>query len=420
MIGLDAPHHTLTEEGIRLVAAEAFAQCPADGQRVLVIIPDTTRTAPIPLFFRLINEEIGRRVRQLDYLVALGTHQPLSEAGIAQLVGMSAEERARRFANVHIYNHRWDLPGTFASLGTIPASDIAAITDGMLVQDVDVALNKLIFDYDVLIICGPVFPHEVVGFSGGNKYFFPGIGGPSVINFSHWLGALITSMEIIGREDTPVRRVIDRAASMIPLPKFCFSLVVHGDGLAGVYFGAPEESQRAAAELSAQLHITYVERPYKRVLSIIPPMYDDLWTAAKGMYKTEPIIADGGEVIIYAPHIREISYTHGKVLDEVGYHVRDYFTKQWDRFKGYPWGVLAHSTHLRGIGTYENGVERPRIQVTLATGIPEERCHKVNLGYMDPASIHIADWERREDEGILVVHKAGETLYRLKGETNRK
>ncbi|MGB9593492.1 MAG: lactate racemase domain-containing protein, partial [Anaerolineae bacterium] len=326
MIGLDSPYQPLADEEIRLVVAEAFAQCPVDGQRVLVIIPDTTRTAPIPLFFRLINEAISDKARKLDYLVALGTHQPLSDAGIAQLVGMSADERARRFPNVNIYNHRWDLPGTFTTLGTIPASEIASITDGMLVQDVDVALNKMIFDYDVLIICGPVFPHEVVGFSGGNKYFFPGIGGPSVINFSHWLGALITSMEIIGREDTPVRRVIDRAASMIPLPKFCFSIVMHGDGVAGVYFGTPEESQRLAAELSAALHITYVDRPYKRVLSIIPPMYDDLWTAAKGMYKTEPVIADGGEVIIYAPHIREISYTHGKILDEIGYHVRDYFT----------------------------------------------------------------------------------------------
>lgn len=416
-VGHGSLHQPLSENEIRAIVAEAFAQHRVDGQRVLVIIPDTTRTAPIPLFFRLIYEAIGHKARTLDYLVALGTHQPLTEAGIGQLVGLSAEERAARYPGVNIHNHRWDLPGTFATLGAIPASEIAAITDGMLVQDVDIALNKMIFDYDVLIICGPVFPHEVVGFSGGNKYFFPGIGGSSVINFSHWLGALITSMRIIGRQDTPVRRVIDRAASVIPIPKSCFSIVVHGDKVAGVFFGTPEESQRAAAELSAQLHITYVDRPYKRVLSIIPPMYDDLWTAAKGMYKTEPIIADGGEVIIYAPHIREISYTHGKILDEIGYHVRDYFTKQWDRFKDYPWGVLAHSTHLRGIGSYENGVEQPRIQVTLATGIPAERCRKVSLGYMDPASIKPHEWEGREDEGLLVVHKAGETLYRLREET---
>jgi nickel-dependent lactate racemase len=149
------------------------------------------------------------------------------------------------------------------------------------------------------------------------------------------------------------------------------------------------------------------------VLSVMPELYDDMWTAAKGMYKMEPAIADGGEVIIYAPHIDEVSYSHGRVLDEVGYHVRDYFLKQWDRFKEYPWGVLAHSTHLRGIGAYEDGVETPRIKVTLATGISRERCERINLGYLDPATIDLDEWRDREDEGILVVPRAGEMLYRI-------
>jgi hypothetical protein len=159
-----------------------------------------------------------------------------------------------------------------------------------------------------------------------------------------------------------------------------------------------------------------MDKPFKRVLSIMPVMYDDLWTAAKGMYKLEPIIADGGEVVIYAPHITEISYTHGEIIDQIGYHVRDYFVKQWDRFKDYPWGVLAHSTHLRGMGEYDadHDLENPRIQVTLASGIPRERCERINLGYLDPSTIDISEWENRENEGILVVHKAGETLYRLK------
>jgi nickel-dependent lactate racemase len=148
----------------------------------------------------------------------------------------------------------------------------------------------------------------------------------------------------------------------------------------------------------------------------MPEMYDDLWTAAKGMYKMEPAIADGGEVIIYGPHLTEISYTHGHIIDEIGYHVRDYFALQWERFKDYPWGVLAHSTHARGLGTYDpaTGDERPRIQVTLATAIPRERCEKVNLGYLDPDTVDLAEWQGREDEGILVVPKAGEMLYRIK------
>jgi len=177
----------------------------------------------------------------------------------------------------------------------------------------------------------------------------------------------------------------------------------------------PEEAYDSAADLSSQVHIKWVDKPYQRVLSVLPEMYDEIWVGAKGMYKMEPVIADGGEVIIYAPHIRELSVVHGQVLREVGYHVREYFTKQWDRFKDYPWGVLAHSTHLRGGGTYDdNGVEHPRINVTLATGISEAECRQVNLGYCDPASIDMKEWANREDEGILLVPRAGEFLYRVK------
>ena len=147
---------------------------------------------------------------------------------------------------------------------------------------------------------------------------------------------------------------------------------------------------------------------------MIPERYDDLWTGAKGMYKVEPVIADGGEVVLLAPHITEFSYTHGKVLDRIGYHVRDYFLAQWEQFRDLPWGVLAHSTHLRGDGTYIEGVEKPRIKVTLASAIPRERCRAMNLGYLEPGSIRVDDWKNREDEGVLLVPNAGETLYRLR------
>jgi nickel-dependent lactate racemase len=405
----------LTEDQVRGLVSEALTRTDLDGERVLVIIPDSTRTAAIPLFFRLFHEALRDRVAALDYLVALGTHQPMGEDALHRLVGITAAERSITYAGTKLFNHRWDLPGTLIQVGTIPAAEIERLSQGLLVQDVPVTLNRLILDYDRLIVCGPVFPHEVVGFSGGNKYFFPGISGPEVINFTHWLGALITSYEMIGTKHTPVRAVIDRAASFIDTPKLCFGLVVTYQGLAGLYIGSPAEAWQAAADLSARLHVIYIEKPLRRVLAIMPAMYDDLWTAAKGMYKMEPAIADGGEVVIYAPHITEISYTHGHVIDQVGYHVRDFFVKQWDRYKEYPWGVLAHSTHLRGIGTYDaaTGVERPRIQVTLATGIPRERCQRVNLGYLDPAQVDVRDWQGREAEGILVVPKAGEMLYRV-------
>jgi hypothetical protein len=131
------------------------------------------------------------------------------------------------------------------------------------------------------------------------------------------------------------------------------------------------------------------------------------------MYKLEPVLADGGELIIYAPHITEVSVTHGRTLLEVGYHCRDYFRKQWDRFQKHPWGVLAHSTHVYGLGTFVNGVETPRARVVLATSIPESVCRQINLGYRDPKTIRKEDFAGREDEGILLVPKAGEMLYQL-------
>jgi nickel-dependent lactate racemase len=416
VIGKGYEDRFLSETEIRELMSSALAQAKLDHKRVLIIIPDRTRTAPLPQMFRLFHECLHNKVIALDYLIALGTHQPLSEEGINQLIGVKPEERVTRYAKVRVFNHRWDAPETFINLGRITEDEVAELTDGLMREAVDVRLNRLVFDYDQIIICGPTFPHEVVGFSGGNKYFFPGIGGAEVINFSHWLGAVITNYSVIGTKYTPVRRVIDKAAALIDRPKLCFSLVVKNEGLAGLYIGAPEAAYEAASELSAKLHIKWVDKPFRRVLSVMPQMYDDLWTAAKGMYKLEPAVADGGEVIIYAPHLDEVSYTHGRLLDEIGYHVRDYFLKQWEKFKHYPGGVLAHSTHLRGVGSYDaaTGVEAPRINVTLATRIPKERCQRLNLGWRDPDAINLDEWRNREDEGVLLVPKAGEMLYRLK------
>ncbi len=414
MIGQGFLQRTLTEEETRDILFRGFENARLQDQRVLIIIPDSTRSGPMPLMFRLIHEALGDKVKQLDFLIALGTHQPMSRQAILKHLGVTEAEMADQYANVRIFNHEWAQPGVFTTLGVITAQELSSLSDGLFSMDVPVRINRMVLDYDRLIVCGPVFPHEVVGFSGGNKYFFPGIGGSEIINVSHWLGAVLTSYAIIGIRETPVRALIDRAASLIPTPTMLVAEVVQGDDLHGLYVGEMRPTWEAAVALSAQLNIIWVDKPFKQVLSIMPTLYDDIWTAAKGMYKLEPVIADGGEVIIYAPHITEISYTHGKILDEIGYHVRDYFLKQWDKFKDYPWGVLAHSTHLKGMGTYEDGVEKPRIQVTLATGIPEERVRKVNLNYRDPATIHPEDFANREEEGILLVPHAGEMLYRLR------
>ena len=414
LYGKGSTDQYLSQEDVRVIVREALGTLALDGRRVLILIPDGTRSMPMPMMFNLFEEFLGPRVKALDYLVALGTHPPLSDAQLSNLVGR--EVINGRVGLSRVFNHEWLDPANFALVGTLPADEINRMSAGRMGQDVPIRLNRLIFDYDQLIICGPVFPHEVVGFSGGNKYFFPGIAGAEIINFTHWLGALLTSYQIIGAGYTPVRAVIDRAAAFINLPKACFSLVITHAGLAGIFFGTPEEAWQAAANLSAKTHIIYVDKPFQRVLSIMPNMYADLWTAAKGMYKLEPVVVDGGEVVIYAPHINEVSYTHGRLIDEIGYHCRDYYLKQWDRFKDFPGGVLAHSTHVKGLGMYDpvTGIESSRICVSLATGISPERCRRINLGYIDPESIQVNEWENREREGILAVPRAGEMLYRLR------
>lgn len=409
-----APGSGLSHSDVAQLVADS---CPLDeyrSQRVVLIIPDSTRTCPVGLLFQTLYAHLRGAVRGLDVMIALGTHQPMSEEAICERLDISLDQRRSEYAAVGFINHEWDNPATLQKIGVISESEISELSGGLFAMDVPVEINAKVLGYDRILICGPVFPHEVVGFSGGNKYLFPGVSGPEILNFFHWLGAVVTNPMIIGNKWTPVRKVVDRAAALVPLPKTCLAMVVDHGHLAGLFCGSPEAAWDAASELSKQLHIEYKEKPFHTVLSCAPPMYDELWVGGKCMYKLEPIVADGGELIIYAPHIHEISLTHGKLIRQIGYHCRDYFLKQWDRFKDLSWGVIAHSTHVRGIGTYENGIEQCRVKVTLATGIPEDVCRSVKLGYRDPRSIRVADFQDREEEGILHVPKAGEMLFHLR------
>lgn len=413
VVGAGQKGGRLSEQRIRELCAEEVARMAPKGKRVLLIVPDNTRTAPIDVLFRVLHELLAPEVAALDVLIALGTHPPLSEEAIRRRLGVSASDRAQRYARTQFFNHRWDDPAQLVSIGAIDEAEVFRISGGLMREHVNVTINKMVLDYDLLLIVGPTFPHEVVGFSGGNKYLFPGISGREIIDMFHWLGALLTNTAIIGTKYTPVRAIVDKAAAMVPVERRCISLVVEGTELAGLYAGTPEEAWSAAADLSNQIHVVHEKRPYRQVLSVAPAMYEELWVGGKCAYKLEPVVADGGELIIYAPHLREISSVHGSTIRGIGYHVRDYFLRQMDRFSHVPRGVLAHSTHVKGIGTYENGVEHPRINVTLATGISEEECRAINLGYRDPKTIDPAAFRERAEEGVLYVPKAGETLYRL-------
>jgi lactate racemase len=386
-------------------------------QRVLVLIPDHTRSLPLPFLFRSLVDVLHDD-KQLDFMVALGTHPPLSEESLNKLVGISAEERSTTFAHIGLLNHAWDTPSALTSLGVIEQDEIKQIA-GMnwhssLPNEVDIRINRAALEYDHIIILGPTFPHEVVGFSGGAKYLFPGISGADMINATHWLGALAGVVGTIGIKDTPVRAMIHAAAERLTTPLTLIALTVEGHELSGLFIGDHLSAWNEAAELSAQRHIRWVNKPFQRVLSCAPPMYDELWTGAKAMYKLEPAIALDGEVVIYAPHLDVVSHVHGKYIYEIGYHILPYFLNDWERFKHIPLGVLAHSTHLRGSGVLDNGIERPNVRVTLASKISAEDCARLNLGYLDPSKVNLDEWKSREDERVLYAPKAGEILYMLK------
>lgn len=409
----------LTDDAVRDWIRDQVPRHEFERQRVLLIVPDHTRTAPLPLLFDALFHHLRPVVDALDVMFALGTHPPLSEAHMCSLLGIQEKERQRLFYQTQLLNHEWDNPDQLLTIGRLTPDETREISGGLLSEEVPVQINAHILDYDALLVCGPVFPHEVVGFSGGNKYFFPGISGPDLLNFFHWLGALITNVGIIGVKDTPVRRVVDRAAQLIPIRRKAITFVVAPDGTArlhGLFYGDPEPAWSDAADLSGQIHIRRMPRPFHTVVSCAPPMYDELWVAGKCMYKLEPVVADGGELIIYAPHMQSISVTHGSIIEQIGYHCRDYFTRQWDKFSHLPRGVLAHSTHVRGGGCFADGAESCRVRVTLASGIPPDVCERINLGYRDPATVNIEEYADREDEGILLVRKAGEQLYRLENE----
>ncbi len=403
---IGGPEVVLEDEAVAAFVEAQVAGLDLDGRSLCLVVPDATRQCPLPVLVEAVLRAAEGRVRSVQAVVALGTHAPMSDEAMRALVGTD---------RLPIVNHEWWDDATFTPLGTLAAADVARWSEGRLDEDVPIRVNRLVVESDVTLIVGPVLPHEVIGFSGGNKYLFPGLSGKELIDVTHWLGALITSAEIIGTKGiTPVRALVEAAADLVPGERHALCVVVDHDSgrLHHAAFGDPRSAWAAAADVAAESHITWLDEPVPRVVSMVAPRYADLWTGAKGFYKVEPIVADGGEVILYAPHIRQIASTHPG-LDHLGYHCRDWFLAHWDEVKDLPRGELAHSTHLFGAGTYDPVAgEHQRVRVTLATGIPEDIVRKVNLGYLDPSDV---DFDAlRTDPDTLIVPDAGEVLHRLR------
>lgn len=414
---IGGPGYHIGVEEFEGFVTEEIGKVDLAGKSLCLIIPDDTRGCPMPRILRAVYKAVINRAANVTAVIALGTHEYMEPDEIALwTAGNPDADLAAEYPGMPIVNHLWKDKEQLVNVGSISADRIHELSEGHLRKGVDVQINKTVVEADVKIIVGPILPHEVVGISGGNKYFIPGCAAHELIDMTHWVGALITSAKMIGTPGiTPVRAMINEGAQLVPGEKYCLAFVVkaYSDEIESASFGSPEDAWAEQAKVTAQTHIEYVAEPFPNVIAEIPLRYHDIWTAAKGFYKSEPAVADGGEVIIYAPHIDTVAEAHPEIY-QIGYHCRDYYVKQWEKFKDVPWGVLAHSTHGRGAGTYDadTGVENCRLKLTFATRIPPEVCESINVGYRDPASIPAL----MSDPDFHVIKDAGEVLFRLASE----
>ena len=385
------------------------------GERVLAIIPDKTRDDNTDLLFPVAIEFLRRRgVASFDVLVAQGTHPPMSHAQKLSKIGVAKFDG-------QLFDHRWDEPEDLITLGELSVNRVKELTGGLIEQAVPVTVNKLLAPgvYDTVLIFGATVPHEVAGFAGGAKYFFPGVAGPELTHTTHWVGALASIENIIGEVETPTRKLIEAAADLIAARVISINSVVSrldDEELVtyGLFAGEIRAAFRRAAEVSRQVHIRYTDRKYQTVVALLDPHYDEMWVGGKASYKLGAIVEDGGELIIYAPHLIKLSETHGALIEKYGYapleSVRDMLGASPELCENLC--IAAHLAHVAYAGRIdEHGKVVPRYRITMATGLDEETCRRVKLGYLDHRTLDIPAMSSRPD--TLVVKDAGRDLYKM-------
>lgn len=413
--GRGAATLSLSLEELRAIVTEGLAEI-RPGERVLAIVPDKTRDDNTDQLVPFAAEMLAqKKVARFDALIAQGTHGPMNEAEKRDKIGWS---RIAPGSVTNIFDHRWDRDDGLVTIGELSAAQIADLTDGLLEESVPVRLNALLAPgtYDTVLVFGATMPHEVAGFAGGAKYFFPGVAGPELTHLTHWLGALATIENVIGRIETPTRRVIEAAVAFVSSRIISFTSVStrNSEGLRthALFAGDIYEAFRRAAKVSSEVHIKHVGRKYKRVVALLDRHYDDLWVGGKASYKLGSIIEAGGELIIYAPHLNQLSATHGHLIEKYGYapleHVREMVAGS-DELRA-NLCVAAHLAHVSyGSASSVAGQLGPRYRITLASAVTEAVCQRVNLNFFDHRRFNPEDY--RADSETLVVEDAGRDLY---------
>jgi nickel-dependent lactate racemase len=416
-IGKGSPDLRLSPNELREILDQTLLRI-APGARVLAIIPDKTRDDNTDLLFPFAAEILSaRQVEQFDALVAQGTHGPMTEAEKRSKIGLTNQPASSVFGQV--FDHQWDKPEELTTIGELSADEVTRLTNGLILDAVKVNLNRRLAPglYDTILVFSATVPHEVAGFAGGAKYFFPGIAGPDLTHATHWLGALASIENVIGRVETPTRHMIEAAADFVAAQIITLNSVVTRDDdnqlhTHALFTGNFRSAFRAAAEVSKQVHIKYTGRKYKRVVALLDEHYDELWVGGKASYKLGGIIEEGGELIIYAPHLRSISETHGKLIEKYGYapldRVREMVALSTELQNNL--AVAAHLAHVSYAGKRDaEGHVIPRYRITMASALDEETCRRVNLGFMDHRQFRRENYEN--DPDTLVVERAGRDLY---------
>jgi lactate racemase len=417
LVGRGAPDLELSPEELRAIVEQALADL-GPGERVLAIIPDKTRDDNTDILFPFAAEILAEKgIAQFDALVAQGTHMPMTAEEKQAKIGM--RDGTTLPALGEVFDHQWNRPEELVTIGELSAERVHELTGGLIDQAVTVNVNRLLAPgvYDTVLIFGATVPHEVAGFAGGAKYFFPGVAGPDLTHATHWLGALASIEKVIGRIETPTRHMIEAAADLVPARVISLnSVVFRGDDgrlrTHALFAGSFREAFRRAAEVSKHVHIRYTGRKYKRVVALLDAHYDELWVGGKASYKLGGIIEQGGELVIYAPHLRSISETHGLLIEKYGYapidRVREMVALSTELQANL--AVAAHLAHVSYAGQRdESGHVVPRYRITMASALDEATCRRVNLGFLDHRDFRREAFEA--DPDTLVVERAGRDLY---------
>ncbi|MGA8153606.1 MAG: lactate racemase domain-containing protein [Terriglobales bacterium] len=417
LVGAGQPDLDLSAAELREILSQALSSVAA-GSRILAIVADKTRDDNTSLLFPLAAQLLAeRRVAKLDALIAQGTHPPMSEHDKRQKIGGLASDSVPGLGQ--IFDHDWANPEQLVTIGELHAGRVRELTGGLIEKSIRLNVSRLLAPdlYDTILIFGATMPHEVAGFSGGAKYFFPGVAGPELTHATHWLGALSTIENVIARVETPPRHLFEAAADFVPARVISLSSVVTRAAPTrlrthALFCGDFRMAVRRAAEVSRYVHIKYTGRKYKRVIALLDEHLDDLWVGGKASYRLGPVIEEGGELIIYAPHLTRISETHGALIERYGYapleKIRELVSQSPELQQNLC--VAAHLAHVSFAGRrLADGAIVPRYAIRLASQLDESTCQQIKLGYMDPRRFRRDDYEG--DADTLIVEQAGRDLY---------